>query len=69
MANSSNAGGAVINMPVLIENHTDTSVKTAISADGLKVVITDIVNAQMAAGAFNQSMTIAQSKAQGASYY
>lgn len=69
MANSSNAGGAVINMPVLIENHTDTSVKTAISADGLKVVITDIVNAQMAAGAFNQSMTIAQGKAQGVSYF
>lgn len=68
MANGADGGGTVVNMPVNIENNTDASVKTELSPDGLRVIITKLVNAEMARGSFNQSMAIAQSRSNGASY-
>lgn len=69
MANGAQGGGAVVNMPVNIENNTDASVKTELSPDGLQIVITKLVNAEMAKGTFNQSMAIAQSKQNGVTVY
>lgn len=68
MANGASGSGAVINMPVNIENNADASVKTQLSADGLRIMINKIVNSEMAAGVYTQSMNIAQGRAQGASY-
>lgn len=62
-------GGAVVNMPVNIENNTDASVKTELSPDGLRIMINKLVNSEMAAGTYTQAMNIAQGRAQGASYY
>jgi len=68
-ANSSgSAGGVAVNMPVTIENHTDSNVGTEMTKDGLVITITEIVNAQMKKGAFTDSMDIAQNRKNGVSY-
>ena len=69
MANSRGAG-AVVNMPVTIENNASDAVRASaeLSSDGLVVMINKIVNAQMAAGKYNQSMDIAQSRRRGVEY-
>ena len=69
LANGAEGGGAVVNMPVKIENNTDASVKTQLSPDGLRIMINKLVNSEMAAGTYTQAMNIAQGRAQGASYY
>lgn len=69
MANGAAGGsGAVVNMPVNIQNNTDASVKTQLNSDGLLILIDKHINAEMAKGTYTQSMNVAQSKAQGASY-
>ena len=69
MANN-RGGGAVINMPVTIENNASDAVSASaeMSPDGMVVLINKIVNAQMAAGKYNQSMDIAQSRRRGVEY-
>ena len=69
MANS-RGGGAVVNMPVTIENNASDAVSAnaELSQDGLVVMINRIVNAQMAAGKYNQSMDIANSRRRGVDY-
>ena len=69
MANS-RGGGAVVNMPVTIENNASNEVSASaeMSPDGMVVMINKIVNAQMAAGKYNQSMDIAQSRRNGIEY-
>lgn len=66
MANS-RGGGAVVNMPVTIENNASDTVRAnaELSPDGLVIMVNKIVNAQMAAGKYNQSMDIAQSRRRG----
>lgn len=68
MANSAEGGSAVVNMPVNIQNNTDSSVKTELSPDGLLILIDKHINAEMAKGTYTQSMNVAQGRAQGASY-
>ncbi len=69
MANS-RAGGAVVNMPVTIENNASDAVSASaeLSSDGLVILVNKIVNSQMAAGKYNQSMDIAQSRRRGIEY-
>lgn len=69
MANGAAGGsGAVVNMPVNIQNNTDASVKTQLNPDGLLILIDKHINAEMAKGTYTQSMNVAQGKAQGVSY-
>lgn len=69
MANGAAGGnGAVVNMPVNIQNNTAASVKTQLNPDGLMILIDKHINAEMAKGTYTQSMNVAQGKAQGASY-
>ena len=69
LANGAEGGGsAVVNMPVNIQNNTDASVQTELSPDGLMILIDKHINAEMAKGTYTQSMNIAQSRQQGASY-
>lgn len=69
MANT-RGGGAVVNMPVTIENNASDAVRAnaELSSDGLVIMVNKIVNAQMAAGKYNQSMDIAQSRRRGVEY-
>ena len=69
LANGAERGsGAVVNMPVNIQNNTDASVKTELSPDGLLILIDRHINSEMAKGTYTQSMNVAQGRAQGASY-
>lgn len=61
--------GAVVNMPVTIENNTGANVSTELNAKGLTVIIDDIVNSSMASGKYNNSMDIARARSNGASYF
>ena len=69
MANT-RGSGAVVNMPVTIENNASDAVSASaeLSQNGLTVMINKIVNAQMAAGQYNQSMDIANSRRRGVEY-
>lgn len=68
-ANSNNTGsGAVVNMPITIENNTNASVKTSLNHKGLKVIIDDIVNTSMNQGTYNDSMNQAKNVSQGVRY-
>ena len=69
MANS-RGGGAVVNMPVTIENNASDIVGASadLSPNGLTILINKVVNSQMAAGKYNASMDIAQSRRHGVEY-
>ncbi len=69
MANS-RGGGAVVNMPVTIENNASDVVGASaeLNMDGLTILINKVVNSQMAAGKYNQSMDVAQSRRHGVEY-
>lgn len=67
--NNGGAGGMVVNMPVKIENNTSASVSTKLNKDGLIVMIDEIVNSSMQAGKYTESLNIAQSRANGITYY
>lgn len=69
MANS-RGGGAVVNMPVTIQNNASDAVSASaeLSTNGLTVLINKVVNSQMALGKYNQSMDIAQSRRHGVEY-
>lgn len=68
MGNTGNSG-AVVNMPVTIENNANANVSTNFSQSGLKIVIDEIVNSSMASGTYTKSMEIAQSKSKGLNYF
>ena len=57
-------------MPVTIENNASDAVSASaeLSQSGLTVMINRIVSSQMAAGKYNQSMDIANSRRRGAEY-
>jgi hypothetical protein len=69
MANN-RGGGAVINMPVTIENNASDVVGASaeLNMNGLTILINKVVNSQMAAGKYNQSMDVAQSRRHGVEY-
>lgn len=67
--NNGGAGGTVVNIPVKIENNTSASVSTKLNKDGLIVMIDEIVNSSMQAGKYTESLNIAQSRANGITYY
>ena len=69
MANNK-GGGAVVNMPVTIENNASDAVNASaeLSQNGLIVMINRIVSSQMAAGKYNQSMDVANSRRRGVDY-
>ena len=58
-------GGAVINMPVTIENKNGSNVRSSMDKNGMRIIIDDMVNASMQEGRYQQSMQIAQSKEKG----
>lgn len=70
MANRNSGGGAVVNMPVTIENTASDKVSASaqMSQNGLSIIIRDIVRNQMERGDYTQSMQIANSKANGAAF-
>ena len=63
-------GGSVVSMPVTINNTASDTVSASaeLSPDGMTILIEKIVNAQMAAGKYNNSMAIAQSRQRGVEY-
>ena len=69
MANRNDGSGAVINMPVKVENYASdkVSANAQMSADGLSIIIRDIVKSQMERGDYTQSMAIANNRANGVS--
>ena len=69
MANRNGGSGAVINMPVKVENYASdkVSANAQMSADGLSIIIRDIVKSQMERGDYTQSMAIANNRANGVS--
>ena len=70
-ANSISKGGAVVNMPVTIENNASdiVSAQPEINKNGLTLIVSRIVKSEMAKGVYNESMNIAQSRANGISLY
>lgn len=69
MLNGGNGGaGAVVNMPVTIENNSSAQVSTQLNKNGLVVIVDEIVNSSMMAGKYNNSMNAAQQLQQGNSY-
>jgi len=68
LANGSGGRGAVVNMPVTIENNNGSHVNTQMNKNGLRIIIDDAVNASMSEGRYNKSMVVAEQKEQGASY-
>ena len=62
--------GSVVSMPVTINNTASDTVSASaeLSPDGMTILIEKIVNAQMAAGKYNGSMAIAQSRQRGVEY-
>ena len=69
LANGSKSG-SVVSMPVTINNTASDTVSASaeLSPDGMTILIEKIVNAQMAAGKYNGSMAIAQSRQRGVEY-
>ena len=63
-------GGSVVSMPVTINNTASDTVSASaeLSPDGMTILIEKIVNSQMAAGKYNNSMAIAQSRQRGVEY-
>ena len=69
LANGKSGGsGAVVNMPVTIENNNGSHVNTQMNKNGLRIIIDDAVNSSMSEGRYNSSMVVAEQKKQGASY-
>lgn len=66
-ANSSGGNGAVVNMPVTIENNTNANIKSQLTASGLRIVVDEMVNSSMQQGRYTESMNIASNKARGVS--
>lgn len=66
-ANSSGGAGAVVNMPVTIENNTNANIKSQLTASGLRIVVDEMVNSSMQQGRYTDSMNIASNKARGVS--
>lgn len=69
MANGSAGGGAVVNMPIKIENNASDSVRTnaTMTNDGIRIVVDKLVNASMQQGRYDSSMQYANNKRQGVS--
>ena len=62
--------GSVVSMPVTINNTASDSVSASaeLSPEGMTILIEKIVSSQMAAGKYNNSMAIAQSRQRGVEY-
>ena len=62
--------GSVVSMPVTINNTASDTVSASaeLSPEGMTILIEKVVNAQMAAGKYNNSMAIAQSRQRGVEY-
>jgi len=65
----SGGGETVVNMPVNIQNNTNSTVNTQMDANGLTVIIDDIVKSSMSSGKYTKSMNIAHARQNGVSYY
>ena len=65
MANNASGGGAVVNMPVTIENRNGSNVHSSLDKNGMRIIIDDMVNASMQEGRYQKSMQISQSKEKG----
>ena len=63
--NTSSGGGAVVNMPVTIENRNGSNVQSSLDKNGMRIIIDDMVNASMQEGRYQHSMQVAQSKEKG----
>ena len=63
-------GNSVVSMPVTINNTASDSVSASaeLSPTGMTILIEKIVSSQMAAGKYNNSMAIAQSRQRGVEY-
>jgi len=63
-------GNSVVSMPVTINNTASDSVSASaeLSPTGMTILIEKIVSSQMAAGKYNSSMAIAQSRQRGVEY-
>lgn len=68
IGNTGNSG-AVVNMPVTIENNSSAHVSTQMNKNGLRVIVDEMVGASMAEGRYNEQMAIGQSKAAGVQIY
>lgn len=68
-ANRNGGSGAIVNMPVKVENYASdkVSANAQMSPEGLSIIIRDIVKSQMEKGDYTQSMAIANSRANGES--
>lgn len=70
LANGKNGNGAVVNMPITIENKAsnEVSAKSQLNADGLKIVIDKMVDSSIRKGRYTQSLQIAENNRTGGKF-
>lgn len=70
LANGKNGNGAVVNMPITIENKVsnEVSAKSQLSADGLRIVIDKMVDNSIRKGRYTQSLQIAENNRTGGKF-
>lgn len=70
LANGKNGNGAVVNMPITIENKAsnEVSAKSQLSADGLRIVIDKMVDNSIRKGRYTQSLQIAENNRTGGKF-
>lgn len=70
LANGKNGNGAIVNMPITIENKASNEVnaKSQFSADGLRIVIDKMVDNSIRKGRYTQSLQIAENNRTGGKF-
>lgn len=70
LANGKNGNGAIVNMPITIENKAsnEVSAKSQLSADGLRIVIDKMVDNSIRKGRYTQSLQIAENNRTGGKF-
>lgn len=70
LANGKNGSGAVVNMPITIENKAsnEVSAKSQLNADGLRIVIDKMVDNSIRKGRYTQSLQIAENNRTGGKF-
>lgn len=70
LANGKNGNGAVVNMPITIENKAsnEVSAKSQLSTDGLRIVIDKMVDNSIRKGRYTQSLQIAENNRTGGKF-
>lgn len=70
LANGKNGNGAVVNMPITIENKSsnEVSAKSQLSTDGLRIVIDKMVDNSIRKGRYTQSLQIAENNRTGGKF-